>query len=128
MPQGVESLWLRADATGALTAVKRVAADGPEANPRLDAILTSEGAELPAAVGVGAVLGLRARLDDTVDPTQVVISWYTTAGKIEPLRTLGSASADFTAPDAPASARLIAVCRDTEGGTCWAQATLEVTP
>ena len=81
----------------------------------------------PASVSVGGELDLRALLAPRPDRRHVV-SWYATAGSFGPFRVFEDAPATFVAPDAPATARIVAVVRDTDGGVAWDELTLEVAP
>lgn len=118
--------WLLAAPTddAALPAVKRLDAEGGATNPEVVAI-TAGDAPL-TSVGPGASIALGVTTGG--DPAALVVSWYVTAGTLEPARTLASETATLEAPGEPGPLRVIAVVREPAGGTAWAEATLDVAP
>ncbi len=133
----LDSAWLKASAVDgpALPAVKLLEADAGAVNPATVTIVPAPAAGLPTfptSLATDATLELAVDLGDLSDEDKArhVVSWYVTAGELEPARTLGNETAVYTAPGAAPSqpVRIIAVVRETNGGTAWAEATLEVTP
>ncbi|TNF25456.1 MAG: hypothetical protein EP329_23065 [Deltaproteobacteria bacterium] len=126
-PEGVDPLWVRAEATAAadvLPIVRAVRSGAPTDNPVISAIEGADG-PLPASLAPGATLALRARLDVT-EPDAHIVSYYTSAGSFEPFRLYGEGVTTLTAPAAPGEATVIAVVRDPDGGTDWLSTTLTV--
>ncbi len=123
----LDDLWLAATPVSgeALTAVKRLEASATGTNPEVTGLTTASGplTTLPA----GGSVELRVALEDVAAPEDLVVSWYTSAGTLEPGRTLASEGALLEAPT-QGPVRVIAVVRDTGGGTGWTEATLEVGP
>jgi hypothetical protein len=126
LPADLDAAWLRVDGAGALPAVKLLEADSGAVNPNARGLLAG-GAALPATVAVGDTLALQVDLDGAVDAGEVVVTWYITAGELEPARTLGDEPATLTAVD-PGPIEVYAVVRTKAGGTTWAEARLEVAP
>jgi len=133
----LDSAWLKASAVDgpALPAVKLIEVDAGAINPPTVAIVPASASmlpTLPTSLATKATLELTVDLGDLSDEDKAkhVVSWYVTDGKLEPARTLGTETAVYTAPDAATSQpiRIIAVVRETKGGTAWAEAALEVTP
>jgi hypothetical protein len=122
--------WLLAeDAEGqALPATKKLEAGVETENPGVTG-LTSDGQPLPANLAPLGVLPLAVAFDPMTDASELVVSWYVTAGTLEPRRSLGSEAATLTAPEAaPESGDLevFAVIRDADGGTAWTKARLAI--
>lgn len=63
---------------------------------------------------------------DVADVADVVVSWYVTAGVLDPARTVGTEKVTLTAPEAAGPLRIIGVARQIAGGTAWGELTLEV--
>lgn len=122
----LESAWLKAEAEGASPAVKLVEVDSGANNPTT-ANLVGETGPLPPSLEPEAEVALRVDLGDLPDETkaELVVSWYVTAGTLEPAKTLGTETATLTAP-ASGSVRVVAVIREQAGGTTWAETTLTV--
>jgi len=122
----LESAWLKAEADGASPAVKLVEVGSGAINPTR-ASLVGEDGPLPASIQPEAELALRVDLGDLTEEAQaeLVVSWYVTAGTLEPARTLGNETATLTAP-ASGAVRVVAVVREQAGGTLWTEATLTV--
>ena len=128
--------WLLVEGPGAIPAGRRLdpEPDGEATilNPPAFALTRGED---PA--GAPGALTLTPSFEDPdpptappLDPSRVVISWYVTAGTLEPARTVGLAPATFTPPDGGAEApvTIVAVARDVDGGTTWSSTTLEAAP
>lgn len=122
----LESAWLKAEAEGASPAVKLVEVASGATNPDT-AVLVGKDGPLPPGVEPEAELALRVDLGELSDEkkAELVVSWYVTAGTLEPARTLGTEEAILTTP-ASGSVRVVAVIREQAGGTTWAEATLTV--
>jgi hypothetical protein len=127
LPDGVESLWLRAEATDgeALPAVKLVSADSDAQNPEVLGV-TGENGALPANVAVGAAVVVKVALGDEASADKQVVSWYVTVGELEPAVILASETSTWTMPAVAGAARLIAVVREKAGGTGWAESALTI--
>lgn len=129
----LERGWLKATPVdgSASPAAKLFEADAGAINPSAT-LVTSTGEALPARVAPSAELSLAVDLGELPEEVRqrVVVSWYVTAGTLEPARTRASETATWTAPAAPppVPVRLIAVLRETKGGTSWTEATLTVGP
>ncbi|MCC6623613.1 MAG: hypothetical protein IT385_20310 [Deltaproteobacteria bacterium] len=128
LPSELDSLWLRVEPVdgAALPAMKRLEAGVEAENPSARGVATPAG-ELPGTITVGAPLELVITLGGDADPSALVVSWYVTAGELEPARTLASDPATLVA-DAPGPLEVIAVVREPGGGTAWTSARFEVTP
>ncbi|MCB9734959.1 MAG: hypothetical protein H6745_20420 [Deltaproteobacteria bacterium] len=128
LPADLDDLWLRCeDVSGvALPAVKRLTTADDTVNPDVVAFTTPAGS-LPASVARATSVDLSPTLTGA-DPDRVVVSWYVTAGVLEPKRSVGAAAVTFTAPDEPGPVTLLAVARDKGGGVGWLEATIEVDP
>lgn len=122
LPAELDDLWLAASPTWgeALPAVKRLVADAVATNPEVLGLVSTP-------LTPGAPTELRVALADMSNAQDLVVSWYTSAGVLEPGRTLASEPAVLEVP-AAGPVRVIAVVRDTGGGTGWTEATLEVGP
>ncbi len=121
----LDDMWLEATpvAGAALPAVKRLEVGVDATNPEVTGLVTPTG-PLPAALTPGSPIELRVALGPAdAPPEELVVSWYTSAGTLDPGRTLASEGALLEAPDA-GPVRIIAVVRDTGGGTGWTEATL----
>jgi hypothetical protein len=118
----LDSGWVLASPLdgGALPAVKRLESGTEAANPEVSGILVETSPESREGVA------LRVVLAEGRDPTTLVVSWYVTAGTLEPKRTLASEAAILTAPEPAAAPRVIAVVREEAGGTGWTETTLEL--
>jgi len=126
LPAELDSAWLRVDGAGALPAMKLVEADSGAVNPTVGGLLAG-GAALPSAIGVGDTLELVVALEGEVAAADVVVTWYITAGELEPARTLGDEPATLTGVE-PGPIDVFAVVRTKAGGTAWTSARVEVTP
>lgn len=125
LPDAPSGWLLAAPLDGAaLPAVKRLDSESGAANPEVTAI-TSGDTPL-SSVAPGASIALGVTTDG--DPAALVVSWYVTAGTLEPARTLASETATLEAPTEPGALRVIAVVREQAGGTGWVEATLDVAP
>lgn len=122
----LESAWLKAEAEGASPAVKLVEVDSGATNPATATLVGKDG-PLPPGIEPEAEVALRVDLGDLSEEAkaELVVSWYVTAGTLEPARTLGTEEAILTAP-ASGSVRIVAVIREQAGGTTWAETTLTV--
>lgn len=122
----LESAWLKAEGEGASPAVKKVEVGSGAANPSTATIVGADG-PLPGSLEPTSELSLGVELGDLSDEQKadLVVSWYVTAGTLEPARTLGTEPATLTAP-ASGTVRIVAVIREQAGGTTWAEATLTV--
>jgi hypothetical protein len=122
----LESAWLKAEASEASPAVKKVEVGSGAVNPSTAVIVGADG-PLPAAASAEAEVALKLDLGDLSEEEKaaLVVSWYVTAGTLEPARTLGTEAATLTLPKS-GSSRVVAVVRQKEGGTTWAEASLTV--
>jgi len=129
MPEGVTSLWLKAEASdgAALPAVKLVSGDSGAQNPEVQGVVGGSGA-LPTGVAAGAAQVVKVELGGEAAPAadKLVVSWYVTAGELEPAVILASETSTWTLPMVGGVARVIAVVREKAGGTGWAEAELTV--
>lgn len=125
----LSSAWLLAKPRGdaASPAVKRLEVDAGAVNPTVT-ITGKDGGPAPLGVVPGAELELGATISGLTDEERgrTVVSWYVTAGELEPARTRVDESVVFKAPDTAGEVRVIVVARETLGGTAWAAATLVV--
>ena len=71
-------------------------------------------------------VGLKVDFEDGQAVESFVVSWYVTAGTLEPQRTLGSEVATLEMPE-EGEVEVIAVVRESGGGTGWARTVLRVT-
>lgn len=122
----LESAWLKAEAEGASPAVKLVEVDSGATNPTTASLVGKDG-PLPPSVEPEAEVALRVDLGGLTDEAkaELVVSWYVTAGTLEPAKTLATEEAILTAPTS-GSVRIVAVIREQAGGTTWTEATLTV--
>jgi len=128
LPSDLTSLWLRAEPVdgAALPAVKRLEADTEAENPRVSAITTADGRP-PTSATIDEAIELAVGLEGDVDGSGLVVSWFVTAGRLEPARTLASERATLV-PDAPGPLDVIAIVPAPSGGVGWASAPREVGP
>jgi len=128
-PESLTSAWLQAvpGDGGALPAVKRVEVGTAADNPTVVAIATLAG-PLPTTLAAGATTDVVVTFPEATASGQLVVSWYTTGGKLDPGRTLGNEAATLVAPMVAGPMRLIAVVREKAGGTSWTEATLTIGP
>ncbi len=124
--------WLLAEGGDAIPAGRRLdpEPDGEATlvNPPDFDLITAPGApEAPETLTLTPAFDAVA---PPLDPARIVISWYVTAGTLEPARTVGLDPATFTWPEDGTRPRVavIAVARDLDGGTTWSSTVLEVTP
>lgn len=122
----LESAWLKAEANEVAPAVKKVEVDSGAVNPTVATIVGADG-PFPTSAQSKAELALRVDLGELNDEEKaaLVVSWYVTAGELEPAKTLGNETATLMLPDR-GEVRVVAVIRQKEGGTTWAEATLTV--
>jgi hypothetical protein len=120
----VPSGWLKVEAEGALPAVKKLEAEVTAENPRVRGLVGETG-PLPEAVAPLEVVGLKVDFEDGQAVEGFVVSWYVTAGTLEPQRTLGSEVATLEMPE-EGEVEVIAVIRESGGGTAWARTALKV--
>lgn len=109
----------------ALPAAKRLEAGTDAANPEVSGITT----ETPSPGD--SEIELRVALADERDPAELVVSWYTTGGELETKRTLASEPVLLTIEEPATPVRVIAIVRETAGGTGWTETVLdpaELTP
>ena len=146
LPADLTSGWLEvapvadgsAPASLALPAVKRLDAAAIATNPEPRGLVSATG-PMPTNLANGDTIDLMVDLGDVPTPTaeRLVVSWYTTAGALDPGRTLATETATLEAPgrspeglpSAPTDTRalrVIAVVRDAGGGTGWTEATLSI--
>jgi hypothetical protein len=126
----VDAIWVKAEADGALPAVRLLRRDPSITNPPLLGLSGAEGAALPDAIAPGETLSLAPRFVDGTDGSGIVTSWYVTAGELEPARTVGDEVATWSIGDLGAEdgdfVTVVAVSRTTAGGTAWATHRAEV--
>lgn len=122
----VDSGWLlAAPATGeALPAVKRLTSDTAAQNPELVGITRTDDGPSPPPPASSLMLALT--LADPALAPELVVSWYLTAGALDPKRTLASEPATLVLPARPEPVRVIAVVREPAGGTSWTETTFTV--
>lgn len=125
-----DTLWVKAEADGALPAVRLLKRDETVTNPPLLGLEQADGAPLPAEVTAGAEISLVPSFVDGTDGSQTVTSWYVTAGELAPARTVGAEPATWSLGPLEGSdvdsVTVVAVSRTTSGGTAWALHRAEV--
>jgi hypothetical protein len=121
-------MWIRVEGAGALPATRLLKTGTTIVNPVVTSLATDTGAPLPATIAPEAVLAIAPVLGPETPPDTAITSWYVTGGTLEPARTTGTAQATLTAPvelpDEPLT--IIAVTRNTDGGTTWVTRNIEV--
>ena len=122
-----DPVYVRLDAGGvAFPAVLAVTPGDPAPHPEVTAIALDGD---PAATEVRA--GARVRVTPTVGGTlrgDVVTSFFTTAGRFDPWRTVGGAASTWEVPATPGPAEIWLVVRDDDGGVGWRNTSVTVIP
>lgn len=123
-----DRLYLRLDG-GAVTAVTTLSTDPLPEHPDTP-VVEADGAPLSSTVAAGAQLSVRTLVTIAGQPIteESVTTWFVSAGRVEPWRSLGSATSTFEVPSEPGPVTLIAVVRTESGGVAWVQSELAVTP
>lgn len=128
LPASIDTLYVRVDAGEALPAVLRLTAgEDDRPNPEVTAIRKADDGELPAALVAEEQLTLKAVATNPAGG-DLVTTFYTTGGGVDPWRAVAPDGATLTAPTDPGAFDVIAVVRDTAGGVGWRRETLQVSP
>lgn len=127
-PADLDTVYVQLAVDGGTPAVLRLTrSDDVSANPAVTALRVEDDSPLPGTLGVSKTLLVEA-VAENPDGSELVTTYFTTGGKVDPWHTLALGAATWTAPAEPGPVTLTAVVRDANGGVGWRSESVEVVP